>query len=273
MDAPKISIVTINRNNKAGLEKTCRSVVSQTVKPYEWIIIDGDSTDGSVDVIKQYAEYISYWVSEADNGIYNAMNKGVDRVTGDYVQFLNSGDSLASVSVVSEVQTFLTNRNCDYMVGRVMLDGVKEHQIVPPNDVSGSFLFQSYLSHPAAFVRSSLIKCIHFDEDFKISSDWIFSVKALLLTNAKYQSSDILVADYDTNGVSMTHNWDAVAEKEKAWKMIFGERVYEDYVRLTSGKTILEKIVCRIAKYKELYTLLTILALPVFALYKIRKHF
>ncbi len=273
MSAPRISIVTINLNNKAGLEKTCRSIADQTVKPYEWIVIDGGSTDGSVEVIRQYSDYISYWGSEPDKGIYNAMNKGLDRVTGDYVQFLNSGDSLATPSVISEVLTFLTQFDCDYMVGRVMLDGDRRHQIVPPDEVSGSFLFHSYLSHPATFVSASLVKNILFDEDYKISSDWIFSVKALLLNNAKYQSSDILVADYDTNGISMTHNWDAVEEKEKAWQNIFGERVYEDYVRLTSGKTILEKIVCRIAKYKELYTLLTILALPVFALYKIRKHF
>ncbi len=87
---PKISIVTINYNNKSGLEKTIQSIVDQTKPPYEWIIIDGGSDDGSVEVIERYSDHITSWVSEPDKGIYNAMNKGLDKVSGDYVQFLNS---------------------------------------------------------------------------------------------------------------------------------------------------------------------------------------
>ena len=271
--SPKISIVTINLNNVLGLEKTYKSIVSQTVKPYEWIIIDGGSTDGSVDVIKQNENYISYWVSEPDKGIYDAFNKAVKVLTGDYTIFINSGDCLADETVIEKATQALGTSEYDYVVGKTMLDGNRSKLIIPPKEVSASFLFQHYLSCPGTFFRTSLLKMIPFNQDFSIVGDWVFSVESLLINNAKYHSVDLIVADYDTHGLSMTHVWDAYVEREKAWKQFFGERVYDDFVRLTTGKTTLQKIVCRVERYRGLYALLTMLALPVFALYKIRKRF
>ena len=100
---PKLSIITINLNNAQGLEKTIKSVVSQTYSDYEYIIIDGASTDGSVDVIQEYRNKITYWVSEPDTGIYNAMNKGILKATGEYCQFLNSGDILVDNNVTERM--------------------------------------------------------------------------------------------------------------------------------------------------------------------------
>src|SRR5574344_3096999 len=88
----KYSIITINYNNKVGLERTIKSVINQTCKDYEYIIIDGTSTDGSKEVIDKYKQYLNYWVSEPDEGIYYAMNKGTLMSHGDYCNFLNSGD-------------------------------------------------------------------------------------------------------------------------------------------------------------------------------------
>ncbi len=87
----KVSIITINLDNRTGLEKTAQSILSQTYKQYEWIVIDGGSTDGSFDLIRQLEGDIAHWISEKDSGIYNAMNKGVDAATGDYLMFMNSG--------------------------------------------------------------------------------------------------------------------------------------------------------------------------------------
>ena len=95
----KISIITINYNNKSGLEKTIESVLQQTYDNIEYLVIDGNSTDGSKDVIKKYKHRISYWVSEPDSGIYNAMNKGGTKATGDYLLFLNSGDVLLTIAL------------------------------------------------------------------------------------------------------------------------------------------------------------------------------
>jgi len=90
----KLSIITVNLNNKNGLQKTIDSVVSQTFKDFEWIVIDGGSIDGSRELIEQYADHFAYWVSEPDKRVYNAMNKGIRVAKGDYLQFLNSGDWL-----------------------------------------------------------------------------------------------------------------------------------------------------------------------------------
>ena len=79
----KLSIITVNYNNREGLQRTIDSVVSQTFRDFEWIVIDGGSTDGSKELIKQYADHFSYWVSEPDKGIYNAMNKGILKATGE----------------------------------------------------------------------------------------------------------------------------------------------------------------------------------------------
>jgi glycosyltransferase involved in cell wall biosynthesis len=96
----KLSVITINYNNCDGLRKTIESVVSQTFTDFEYIIIDGGSTDGSVDVIKEYAGRIDYWVSERDRGCYHAMNKGVKVAQGEYVIFMNSGDSFYTNDVI-----------------------------------------------------------------------------------------------------------------------------------------------------------------------------
>ena len=99
----KLSIITINLNNASGLEKTIQSVINQTYKDFEFIVIDGASTDGSVEVIKKYSSGINYWVSESDTGIYNAMNKGIRKAQGEYCLFLNSADYLFSPNLISAV--------------------------------------------------------------------------------------------------------------------------------------------------------------------------
>ena len=95
----KLSIITVNRNNKDGLEKTIRSVIRQTSHDYEYIIIDGASTDGSPEIIRNYEENITYWISEPDTGIYNAMNKGIRKAQGDYCLFLNSYSSFIEIYI------------------------------------------------------------------------------------------------------------------------------------------------------------------------------
>lgn len=100
----QLSIITINRNNAAGLRRTIESVVSQTAfNQIEYIVIDGASTDGSKEVIMEFADKLTYWISEPDTGIYNAMNKGIKVATGEYCQFLNSGDWLAENKVIEDM--------------------------------------------------------------------------------------------------------------------------------------------------------------------------
>ena len=106
-----ISIITINYNNASGLEKTIRSVVEQTYNEYEYIIIDGASLDKSKEVIQEYQRYIDFWCSEKDSGIYNAMNKGIQKASGEYLLFLNSGDVLNNSAVLADIHGFLDRKS------------------------------------------------------------------------------------------------------------------------------------------------------------------
>ena len=106
----QISIITINYNNASGLEKTIRSVVEQTYNEYEYIIIDGASSDKSKEVIQEYQRYIDFWCSEKDSGIYNAMNKGIQKASGEYLLFLNSGDVLNNSAVLADIHGFFFER-------------------------------------------------------------------------------------------------------------------------------------------------------------------
>ena len=118
----KLSIITINFNNCEGLQKTIESVVSQSFKDFEWIVIDGGSTDGSRELLEQYADHITYWVSELDKGVYNAMNKGIKVAKGEYVNFMNSGDVYASASILEDV--FSTSHTADVLYGYMMRGSV-----------------------------------------------------------------------------------------------------------------------------------------------------
>ena len=103
MATPKVSVITIGRNNREGYARTLDSVASQTDADFEFIVIDGASTDGSVDLLRQYAPYITHLVSETDRGIYNAMNKGIALARGEYCNFMNSGDVFHAPDVLSRV--------------------------------------------------------------------------------------------------------------------------------------------------------------------------
>ena len=103
MKLPKLSIITVNLNNKAGLQKTIESVFSQTFTDYEYLVIDGGSEDGSKELIKKYENKFVYWVSEKDKGIFNAMNKGILKASGEYLLFLNSGDYFYDSAVLDDV--------------------------------------------------------------------------------------------------------------------------------------------------------------------------
>ena len=110
------SIITVNYNNYEGLRRTIKSVVCQTYKDYEYIIIDGGSTDGSAELIRQYTDHLTFWVSEPDKGIYNAMNKGVAHANGEYLNFMNSGDCFYDENVL---QTLKAHLDSDIVEGQV----------------------------------------------------------------------------------------------------------------------------------------------------------
>ena len=136
---PLISIITINYNNAKGLQKTLDSVVSQSFQDFEFIVIDGNSTDKSVDVIKQFTR-VNGWVSEKDNGIYDAQNKGILKAKGNYLLFLNSGDILANSNVFQKVSSVLSGGKSFYYGNLIFEKNLVKENHIAPKEIDMDFI-------------------------------------------------------------------------------------------------------------------------------------
>ena len=208
-----ISIVTINKDNKEGLRKTIESVISQTYFSYiEYIIIDGASTDGSVDVIKEYKDYIDYWVSEPDNGIFNAFNKSLSHLKGDYVLFLNSGDYLASDVVIECASKYLGEH--DIVYGNLIVFNENGNHICNVREIAyikekldESFFKRTAMPHQASFIRTDYQKEHPYDETFKIAGDWKFFREAIMKNKCTYSTIPFAISYYNEDGISTNNRY------------------------------------------------------------------
>lgn len=212
----KLSIITINFNNKDGLRKTIDSVISQTYRDFEWIIIDGGSLDGSKELIEQISKYLSYWVSEKDNGIYNAMNKGILKSHGDWLLFLNSGDWLYEDTTLERVFA-QESTTADVMYGdKMQWTPDKCFGMQMTDNPSVYFFSHDSLCHQATFHRRTMFKNKLYAEDNKICSDWEFDFQAAI---AGYHFEHIhqYIVYYDNTGVSSLHTKEQDIEGGKVW--------------------------------------------------------
>lgn len=212
----KLTIVTINYNNIGGLQKTIKSVISQTDKTFEWVVIDGGSNDGSKELICDYAEFFSYFVSEPDGGIYNAMNKGIVASHGEFLLFLNSGDCFHDIDTIEQVLPLLKEK--DIYVGRINSIGRMNLSLEEQDDYSPEGLLRkltfTWLPHQASFIRKSVFDTYGlYREDMKIVSDWWGFFRPLVIGNATISSIPVTIANYDTSGISATNRQHAVLEQ------------------------------------------------------------
>ena len=231
----RYSVITINYNNKDGLETTINSVLGQTYKDFEYIIIDGGSTDGSVEVIKKYATQIDYWVSEPDKGIYNAMNKGIRRATGDYVNFMNSGDTYHSSSALESIAE-LHSEN-DLIVGGYYETEKGVSHTIPPQDVTLLTLMKYTINHQATFYKRELFNKRLYDESYMIMADAKFNFQSIIIDNCSVTFTDCIVSDYDTTGISS--NYDLYKkERERFLNELFPKRVIQDYATMYNSKEV-----------------------------------
>ena len=200
----KLSIITINRNNASGLKKTIESVVTQSFTDFEYIVIDGASTDESVDIIKSYSDKISYWVSEPDTGIYNAMNKGVLASHGEYTLMLNSGDYLVNKDVIRKVIPHLDS--VDIIQGNTISqkeDIIKKQKGYGKSNITFIDVMKGHFLHQASFCRKELFETYGlFDETYKINGDTVFFAKCLAFGNATFKYLDIDISYFDITGIS-----------------------------------------------------------------------
>lgn len=212
---PQITIITINYNDKDGLEKTIESVIRQTYKEFEYIVIDGGSTDGSEELLKKHNDSIDFWSSEKDLGIYNAMNKGIKKANGKYLLFLNSGDELYHTEVLKNNISNIHSKDLIYFNINVVGDKetfIKEY----PQELTFSYLYQDTIPHPATFIKKELFTNVGlYDESLKIVSDWKFFILALTKHNATYKY---------INSVFSTFYLDGVSSNKENLEMLLSER-------------------------------------------------
>ena len=214
-----LSIITINKNNKTGLQKTMESVFMQDFSDFEYIVIDGASTDGSVEYLKT-ANYkrqtINYkLVSEPDSGIYNAMNKGIKMANGEYLLFLNSGDFLVDNHVLSDV--FKIEFSADFLCGRCRVSdkGKIIYITDPPEVLSLTNFYKTTLAHQSTFIKKTLFEQFGlYREDLKLMSDWEFWIRTIILGYASTIKVDTIIADYNLDGMSSSENNYTLSEKE-----------------------------------------------------------
>ena len=237
---PLFSIITINLNNKDGLKATIDSVICQDYNNYEYIIIDGVSNDGSVDIIKENTRHLSYWISEKDKGVYNAMNKGLYKASGKYVIFLNSGDTFVDSQVLSKVAK--NDCDADFIIGDLLFvykNKIELGERVPDNLTLYHF-FRSTVWHQSTFTkREALLKYDGYDETLKISSDWKFIMLGICKYNMTYKVIEIPIAYMDTYGMSGASGANELIYKEHLaiWNEHF-PYTYSDYEELHNWKKL-----------------------------------
>ena len=212
---PKLSIITICYNDLNGLKVTIPSVLSQNYRDYEWIIIDGASSDGSKEYIDDTVNYINanvdfgqmrvVWKSEPDTGIYNAMNKGVSYASGHYCLFLNAGDIFCSPKSLE--RAFKQTWKADIVSCDEFIIGSKWcwDYIQAPRQVTFHRILKGYLPHQTTFIRRELLIKYPYREDYSIVADWAFWWDVLITNNFTYQHLAFPLAAFDCTGVSSTN--------------------------------------------------------------------
>ena len=240
----KYSIITVNFNNKEGLRQTIESVIHQTFHDFEFIVIDGGSTDGSVDVLKEYDAHINYWVSEPDGGIYQGMNKGIKKATGEYLNFMNSGDCFYNEDVLQRV--FNKHLTCDIIVGKDYHYNPQTQQgfrtILPPRISILTFYIQT-LPHQSSFFKRELFFNTRYDESLKIVADIKFYIQKICVEDCSIELIEEIICKREPDGISKSYNDQRIAEHQSVLAGFLPKGAIKDYQTLAKlDKTTLYKL-------------------------------
>jgi glycosyltransferase involved in cell wall biosynthesis len=238
-----LSIITINYNNQKGLERTLRSVDIQSYKDYEYIIIDGGSTDSSNHIVSRYRELVSYYVSEPDNGIFHAMNKGVQASTGEYLLFLNSGDFLFDEKTLQAVIDYGLDEDIIYGNIKVTKSAVNEEEWCPPAELTFKTFLERSIPHQSSFIKRSLFTKVGFyNEHYKMVSDWEFFMVAVCRFQCSYKHFDRLIAVFDEDGItSNPENYPAMGLERQTVLDAHFSRFVKDYEKMREMEKELRK--------------------------------
>ncbi len=239
MKNTKISIITINYNNLKGLVDTAESIMNQTDNNFEWIIIDGGSTDGSKEYIESIAHHIDYWVSEPDKGIYNAMNKGTRVATGEYCLYMNSGDCVYDNTTIGQLNKLNYTSDVVCGIGTTWYNGqlfatryprketnFSDFICLLPNDKTR--IASSSLLHQATLIRRTCLLATPYDETMKIAADYKFWIQHLIYKNGTYETIGVTICRFDKTGVSSSP--ESRMEAVEFIESTLPERIKQDYL-------------------------------------------
>lgn len=243
----KVSIITISYNNLKGLKDTYQSISRQTFDDYEWIVIDGGSTDGTKEFLEEHNSEIAYWCCEPDKGVYNAQNKGTERAKGEYSIYMNSGDSFYADDVLEKV--FGQDIDADIIYGNWMLvfeDG-KTRLGYAPEAADLAYFFDDNMCHQSMFIRTEAVRERPYDESFRIYADWEEWL-ALYTLGKKFKKIDLTICYFMVGGISTGDN---ASEKLKQERKAEIGRIKDRYYNETLQKTM-NRVVPIVREYSAL---------------------
>jgi glycosyltransferase involved in cell wall biosynthesis len=272
----KLTIITINYNNNLGLIKTIESIINQTWTDFEFIIIDGGSTDESLSTIKKYEKHITYWVSENDKGVYDAMNKGIQLAQGSFINFMNSGDYYFTNTILEEIHhKFKSDVGVLYGDSFYFNEAGYDRIEKTPSKLSFSHFVNSGINHQASFIKRDLFfKYFMYNLEYKISSDWEFFIYVICKRNEPYEHLQKTICYYDFSGISaISENLQIYhQERETILKKHF-QSFYEDFVYYNTVIDRRIRKVFRIKNNKILWGILKIfISIFIFILPKNKQH-
>lgn len=250
----KLSIITINLNNKPGLEKTIQSVISQSCKHFEYIVIDGDSNDGSKEIVEKNKNFISKSVSEKDNGIYNAMNKGIKIATGEYLLFLNSGDILSGNDIIGNILPELHTNGIVYGDMIIETKGNRK-KAESDNPLMFEEMIRGTLWHPVSFIKKELFEKFGlYNESYKIISDYEFFLRVIFVERIPVRHIPHYISIFNTDGIgsSEKHALLHAAEKKEVQLKYFHPEVIESAMRFSEMKRSKAQIIDSFIRSKPL---------------------
>lgn len=267
-----LSIITINYNEKDNLRATLDSVFKQDFKDFEFVVVDGGSIDGSRALLENCAPKIDYWVSEPDNGIYHAMNKGIKAARGEYLLFLNGGDEFLHSSSLKEAWERIGTDRQDIIYfdikyemsyGRCRINTFPVHPTL-------AFLYTGYLPHQATFIKRALFadnKVGLYDETHPIASDWKFFVLAIFKHQATYQYIPYTLSFFRYGGKSTAINKQQQAAI-RAWReSVLAQHFPEQFAAIKSAAVRDRKI----KLYSGYYLIYKMLKFGRYGLYKLSR--
>lgn len=254
----KLSIITVTYNNLAGLRRTRDSIHSQTFRDFEWIVVDGGSTDGGKNFIWEHQEEIAWWCSEQDNGIYNAMNKGIEHAEGEYIMFLNSGDILIAPDTLNEV--FCKALNADIVYGD-WTEALPKHpkkKCHSPEKVNYYTFASRPLCHQTAFIRTTLLKQSPYDETYRICADWAKWLE-LSKKGCTFQHIPVTVSHFVLGGFSYRAVKEKRLEQERILREFYPADLAEVFSVLTGKVARRLTIIRRLVWLNSIFLLIIII--------------